>query len=328
MELKPFYHILKDFKFQSGEMLEDIKMEYTTIGKAKRDKQGKIINAVLFLHGWSGDYGSFKRFIGLTEPNQVFDKNEYFIISTTALGSPGSSSPSSSGLGRQFPHYNIADMINAQYRLLKEHLDIDHLLGVVGTSMGGFQSLEWGVSYPNFMDFIINIVTGPAVLGRNLAIFQMMNYNIETHPSYRDGDYIDNPVDLVKNINQLMFLFAFTIPYYHKVFPTHEMLLQALDEQGVEGMKLDARDVVWRNHAAISFDIRSELPKTRAKSLIIGIEGDEYFPPEIEAIPLSESIKNSELFIYKSELGHLGINQVEKMQDEISQFVAKVKKNL
>jgi homoserine O-acetyltransferase len=322
MELLPQHHTLKDFKFQSGEVLEKVKMEYTTLGKAQRDGQGKINNAILFLHGWAGDYNSFKRFINLTEPGQVFDREKYFIISTTALGSPGSSSPSSSGLGKDFPQYNVADMVNIQYRLINEHLEIDHLLGVVGTSMGGFQSLQWGVSYPAFMDFLIHIVTGPAVIGRNLAIFQLMNNLIETDPSYMDGDYQENPLVAVKNLNQFMFLFAFTIPYYHKEFPSQEILLQALDEQGAEGLKLDARDVVWRNRAAISFDIRWELYKTRAKSLIIGIEGDEYFPPEIEAIPLSESIENSQLFIYKSELGHLGINQVEKMKDVILDFIS------
>lgn len=321
MELKPSYYTIKDFEFQSGELLKEITVEYTTIGRARRDKQGNILNGLLFLHGWSGDYTSFKRFIDLTRTGQVFDKDKYFLISTTALGSPGSSSPSNSSLGKDFPQYTVVDMVNAQQRLLKEHLNIKHLQGIIGTSMGGFQSLQWGITHPDYMDFIISLVTSPAVLGRNLAIFQLMNSIIESHPAYRDGEYLENPVDAVKNILGLQFLFAFSESYYIDEFPSQETLIKALDDQIAEGKKLDARDVVWRNNAAISFDVRDQLSKIKAKSLIIGIDGDEYFPPEIDARTIAKSIKKSELFIFKSELGHLGVNQTEKMIDVIYKFI-------
>jgi len=319
---KPSYHILKNFKFQSGEVIKELEMEYTTLGNAIRDEEGRIKNGLLFLHGWSGDYTSFRRFMDLTEPGQAFDKDRFYLISTTALGSPGSSAPSTSISGNDFPKYTIEDMVNAQYRLLKEHMNVDHLLGVIGTSMGGFQALQWGISYSDFMDFIIPIVTSSAVLGRNLAIFALMNSIIEEHPLYKEGKYLDNPA--VKNAFELQFLFVFGASYYNKAFPKRDILLQSLEEQGAEGLKMDARDVIWRNNAAISFDSRDKLSKIRAKAIIIGIEGDEFFPPEIDTIPLSESISNSELFIFKSDLGHLGINETEKMTDVISNFMSRI----
>ncbi|HTX61139.1 MAG TPA: alpha/beta fold hydrolase, partial [Methanobacterium sp.] len=293
---------------------------------ARKDEDGGIINGLLFIHGWSGDYASFKRFYEFTSPGDVFDADEYFIISTTSLGSPGTASPSTTNLGKDFPQYTVTDMVNLQHRLLTEVLGVKHLRGVVGTSMGGFQSLMWSVRYPDFMDFVIDLVTGPAVVGRNLAIFQLTNNIIESHPDYLDGNYRDNPLEALRNANQLMFLFAFTVPYYHEEFHEKELLLNALDEQGDEGMQMDARDVVWRNRAAISFDIRDQMDKIGVKSLIIGIEGDEYFPPEIEAIPLSRSIKNSDLLTYKSQLGHLGINEIDKMRDAIIKLLNEPKK--
>ncbi|MCE5214897.1 MAG: alpha/beta fold hydrolase [Methanobacterium sp.] len=322
MEFKPYYCKLKNFQFQNGEVLDEIIVEYTTMGTAQKDAQGNIQNGLLFLHGWSGDYTSFKRYMDLTLPEEAFDQDKYFLISTTALGSPGSSAPSTSHLKEDFPQYTVKDMINLQHRFLKEQLHIKHLNGVIGASLGGFQSLQWGVTHPDFMDFIISLVTSPVVIGRNLAIFQLMNSIIESHPDYKNGKYIENPVNAVKNIAGLQFLFVFSESYYINEFSSKEMLLKALDEQFTEGMKLDARDVVWRNNAVIPFDLRDDLHKTHAKSLIIGIEGDEYFPPEIDVIPISESIKNSELFIFKSELGHLGINQVEKMKDVFSEFMS------
>jgi homoserine O-acetyltransferase len=323
MEMIPSYSTIKDFVFESGDILEELEVEYYTMGTPRTDDDGKIVNGILFLHGWSGDYGSFKRFIDFTSPGEVFDAREYFIVSPTALGSPYTAAPSTSRLGKDFPHYTVGDMVNVQYRLLNEILEVRHLNGVFGTSMGGFQSLMWSVMYPNFMDSVINLVTGPAVIGRNQAIFQLNNNLIEDHPDYMGGDYQINPVDALKNANQLMFLFAFSTPYYHSEFQEKETLLNALNEQGMEGMQMDARDIVWRNNAALSFDIRDNLDKIKVKSLIIGIEGDEYFPPEIEAIPLSESLQNSVLLIYKSNLGHLGINEIEKMKDALLRFFKK-----
>lgn len=320
--LEPSLEYLKNFEFESGDVLEELKMEYTTFGTAKRDDNGNVTNGVLFIHGSSGDYGSVKRFQPIMGPGKAIDTDRYFIICTSSLGSGGSSKPSNSGFGPDFPRYTVKDMAHAQYRLLNEKLSIKHLKGVVGTSLGGFLSLEWAVRHPDFLDFIIPIVTGPSVRGRNLAMSVLCNSMIENHPDYQHGRYSHNPKDVLENVSKLEFLFVFADSYYHKEFSDDEELLLAFNEQGVEGGKVDANDVVWRNHAAISYNLESELSKIRAKTLIIGIEGDNFFPPELDAIPLSKVIADSELFLYRSRLGHLGINEVEKMESPIERFLS------
>lgn len=49
----------------------------------------------------------------------------------------------------------MADNVRAQYALVTEHLGIKHARAVLGWSMGGAQSYQWGVSYPDFMDVIV-----------------------------------------------------------------------------------------------------------------------------------------------------------------------------
>jgi homoserine O-acetyltransferase/O-succinyltransferase len=321
---QPQYHTLKNFQFQSGAVLEELPVEYSTCGVPKKDSEGNILNGILFLHGWSGDYTSTERYKGLMNQGEVFDRDKYFVISTTALGSPNTASPSTSPLRADFPHYTLGDMVKVQYLLLKDRLKIRHLKGVVGTSMGGFQALEWGVRHPDFMDFLIPIVTSSAVKGRNLAIFKLMNSIIQSHPQYKDGKYLKNPENALENVNKLSFLFAFSPAHYEKEFPHSSMLSEALDEQGVEGRNMDANDVIWRNDAAISFDIRDQISKIRAKTLVIGIRGDQFFPPELDAIPLSESIKNCRLLLFNSSLGHLGINELEKFQKAVEDFISSI----
>ena len=57
-----------------------------------------------------------------------------------------------------FPKFTIRDMVESQYRLLKEKFGIDHVVAVVGPSMGGMQALQWGVSHPDYMDALVAMV--------------------------------------------------------------------------------------------------------------------------------------------------------------------------
>ncbi|GIR71610.1 MAG: hypothetical protein CM15mP74_28610 [Halieaceae bacterium] len=48
-----------------------------------------------------------------------------------------------------------------QHRLLTEHLDIEHLHAVVGASMGGYQTYEWLMMYPDFATHFVPIEGTP-----------------------------------------------------------------------------------------------------------------------------------------------------------------------
>jgi len=47
-------YVAKNFKFRSGELLPELRLHYTTLGKPVRDAQGRVSNAVLILHGTGG----------------------------------------------------------------------------------------------------------------------------------------------------------------------------------------------------------------------------------------------------------------------------------
>ena len=60
-----------------------------------------------------------------------------------------------------FPRFTIRDMVESQYRLATEKFGIKRLVAVAGASMGGFQGVQWAVSYPDFMDSVVAL-TGAA----------------------------------------------------------------------------------------------------------------------------------------------------------------------
>ena len=52
-------------------------------------------------------------------------------------------------------------MIEAQYRLLTEGLQVNHLRLVMGTSMGGMHTWLWGEARHDFMDALLPLASLP-----------------------------------------------------------------------------------------------------------------------------------------------------------------------
>lgn len=322
-EPQPSYFLVKDFRLQSGEVIDEMIVEYGTIGTPRRDADGNITNAVVMPHGWSGDYKQYLLFKGLIGPGLPLDTDKYYVITPTALGSPGSSSPSVSGLGPDFPKYTVVDMIAAQHRLVTEHLKIEHLAGVVGASMGGMQTLVWITRYPDFMDWAIVMATGPAIIGRNAGIFGLMNLVIQADPAYMNGIYREQPKVGMEKAFMGVYLWYFTAAYFQQKYATNDALMQGLKDIGIGSSKMDANDIIWRNEAMTSYDVRSDLANVKARTLVIGVDSDELFTPNEDVLPIVDGIAGAALFTYDSIAGHIGIAiDIGKASTAITQFLA------
>ena len=328
-DVKPQYYTVKDFKLSSGQVLPEMKIEYGTLGTPQKDAAGNIVNAVVWCHGWSGNYlqgtTMYKKIFG---PGNPMDPTKYFIIFPTALGSPGSASPSTSGLGPKFPKYTFVDMINAQYLLVTQHLGIKHLDGVAGGSMGGSQTLQWITQYPDFMDWAIPIATGPSTTGRNVGIWGLMSETIKADPAYMNGEYKQQPKDGLRRAFMGTYLWYFSPAYYQTQFRTPEAVMKGIESAGMGSEKMDANDIIWRNDAYIGFNTTADLSKVKAKTLVVGVNSDELFPPATEFIPIVMGIPGAKLFAYDSMLGHLGnIQDIDKANPVILQFLSQVSKD-
>ena len=133
-----------DLKLESGEAIKDFSISYVTHGTLNAKKS----NAILMVTAISGNHHRLDFMIG---PGKALDPDKYFIVCTDAIANGLSTSPSNSKAQPRmsFPKFTIRDMVESQYRLMKEKLGIDHVVAVVGPSMGGMQVLQWGVSHPD-----------------------------------------------------------------------------------------------------------------------------------------------------------------------------------
>ena len=96
-----------------------------TFGTPIYDDNGAIKNAIVYCHGSLGNYASVKKLAPFLGKNDAFDENKYFFICISALGSPGSCSPSTTDLKNKFPKYSINDVVNFQKKFLSEKFNIE-----------------------------------------------------------------------------------------------------------------------------------------------------------------------------------------------------------
>src|SRR5262245_2271335 len=181
--------VARDFKFSTGEVFPELRIHYTTVGEPTGQP-------VLVLHGTTGSAASMLTpgFAGeLFGAGQPLDAAKYYLIIPDSIGHGKSSKPSD-GLKAKFPRYNYDDMVEAQYRLLKEGLGIRHLRLVIGNSMGGMHTFLWGGKYPGYMDALVPMAAQPSEMAsRNWMMRRLLIETVRSDPDYQDGNYATQP---------------------------------------------------------------------------------------------------------------------------------------
>ena len=190
---------MRDFRFSNGDTLPELRMHYRTLGTPRKDAKGIVRNAVCIGHGTGGSGAQFLRpeFAGeLFGAGQLLDATKYFIVLPDGIGHGKSAKPSD-GLKARFPQYGYTDMVEAQYRLLTEGLQVNHLRLVMGTSMGGMHTWVWGERHPEFMDALMPLASLPAqISGRNRVWRKTLIDAIRNDPAWNGGNYTAQPPSL------------------------------------------------------------------------------------------------------------------------------------
>jgi homoserine O-acetyltransferase len=277
-------YIIRDFRFGDGERLDSLVIHYRTLGTPKRDASGTVRNTVLILHGTTGSGSQFlsPSFAGeLYGTGQPLDTTVYYLVLPDGIGHGQSSRPSA-GLRARFPHYDYADMIEAQHRLLVDHLGVRHLRLVMGTSMGGMHSWMWGERYPGFMDGIVPLASVPTeIAGRNRMFRRMIMEDITSDPAWRGGDY-DAPPPGLRAAMQILFVMTSAPLVQQQAAPTREKADSAIDALlDARVRTMDANDVLYAFDASRNYDPSRGLGLITAPVLAINSADDQVNPPEL-----------------------------------------------
>lgn len=276
---------IENFKFESGEVLPELKLHYAVLGKPVRDDAGTVRNAVLVLHGTGGSGRQFltEQFAGvLFGSGQLLDADKYFIVLPDGIGHGQSSKPSD-GLHARFPHYCYHDMVAAQYRLITEGLKVNHLRLVMGTSMGGMHSWVWGETYPDFMDALMPLACLPVeIAGRNRMMRRMMMDSIRNDPGWNGGEYTMQPRGLESALHTLILMSSSPLQY-QKLAPTRDQADQALERQlKALLIRTDANDMLYQFDASRDYNPAPHLETIQAPMVAINSADDQINPPELK----------------------------------------------
>jgi homoserine O-acetyltransferase/O-succinyltransferase len=296
---------VKDFKFHTGQVLPELKLAYSTVGEPGGEP-------VLVLHGTTGSAASMlnPNFAGeLFGPGQPLDASKYYIILTDAIGTGRSSKPSD-GLRMNFPKYNYDDMVDAQYRLLREHLGVKHLRLVIGNSMGGMQTWMWAQKYPGMMDVAVPMASLPtAMSGRNWMLRRLLTESIRRDPAWNNGNYTAQPPGF-----QLASVFFATATNggnhsYMKAGPNREKADAALEARLKPGaMNADANDHLLQWESSADYNPSPGLEKITATLLAINSADDERNPVELGILDREiKRVKNGRAYVIPASdqtLGH------------------------
>lgn len=294
-----------DLKLQSGSVIADCKVGYRMYGQLNSAKS----NAVLFLT-WFGGVSSNN---AGGDTWKAIDTTRYCLIIVDALGNGISSSPSNSMKqhGLQFPVFTIPDMIESQHQLLTQKFGINHVKAIMGISMGGIQTFQWAVSYPDFADALVPIVGSPQPTSFDLMLYNTFKNIIEADAEYNHGNYKVNPK--ISNANLLWELFL-TTPAERVRTRSHDDFAKWFD--GVKSSQHpDWNDTWYQITAIIAHDIskpfngsmKEAAAHVKAKMVIISSKQDHMVNPT-PAIEFSKLLPNAKLVLIDSDAGHIAAN--------------------
>ncbi len=299
-----------DFTTTEGNIIKDCKIGYRTIGELNADKS----NAVLWPTWFTG---TSEQVISYGFTNSLIDTTGLYIIIVDALTNGVSSSPSNTP---EYPTISIRDMVNSQYSLLVNNLNIDHLYAVMGYSMGGMQTFEWVVAYPEFMDKAISIAGTPKNSSHGILMFQTMTDLMEE--AEQDKQKLDFAYKQAHNI----FLMNINTPEFMTNDISPDSLENYLNDEYSRLIKpedyLGGLNAIIPHDIYISANSNPENIKNiiQADMLVISPTQDHAVNP-IASIELSKTL-NCQLVTLLSNCGHVAVGcEAEKIKKAITTFL-------
>jgi homoserine O-acetyltransferase len=293
-----------DLKLQNGGVIRDCRVGYRTFGTLNHDKS----NVVVF-PTWAG--GTTEQLKGSIGPGKLIDSTSHFVVAIDALSNGVSSSPSNSRLQprMRFPIFSLRDTVESQHELLTKVLKIVHVKAVIGISMGGMQTFQWIVSYPDFMDKAIPIVGSP-----RLAPYDLLLWSAQLEALKRDPN----------SARALDFAFGellLTTPTDYNRRKTREDVFADLEKARNDTKRFEANDKIRQVQAMMALDVARDFGAVKAKVVIVVAKFDHVVTPG----PATEFAKliGAKLIDLDGDCGHLETScESRRLNEAVTQFLA------
>lgn len=328
-----FYKYDKEFELESGEKLPSLTIAYDTYGKRNADSS----NVIWVCHALTANSDVADWWPHTVEQGCFLDPEKYFTVCANFLGSHyGTTGPLSENPATgeawygDFPRITVRDMVRA-HQLLAEYLGIKQVKLLIGSSIGGFQCLEWSVMQPDFAERAAFIATTPRTKPWASAFNESQRMAIESDPSYgeRNAEAGLNGLAIARSIALLSYRGGMAYDKTQEDTNPDEASFERRvhSYQRYQGEKLrrrfNAYSYVRLSEAVDSHNlgrgrgkVEDVLKQIRAKSLVVAITSDILFPPSDHQI-LIDNIPDVEYHLIDSDFGHDGFLVEHKQLNDI-----------
>jgi len=312
---------LGDFKLENGQVIRDCRIGYRTFGKLNEARS----NAIIF-PTWAG--GTSEQLKGSIGPGKLVDSNRYFVIAVDALANGVSSSPSNSKLQPRmnFPGITLRDSVNTQYELATRILKLNHVRAVIGISMGGMQTFQWIVSYPDFMDLGIPIVGSPRLAPYDLLLWQSQLDGIMNDRNWNNGDYTVNPARIPEY--EFSSLLLTTPDHFNKEMTRAKVLDELRQAREAKGGGFDANDKVRQVQAMMALDVSAPFSgsleraagRVKAKVFVVVAKFDHVVTPG-PALEFAQLL-HAKVMVLEGDCGHIATAcEANKLNPAVDEFL-------
>lgn len=326
-----------DFTLENGGVIRGLRIAYHTYGR--RTPRTPV---VWVCHALTANSDVADWWPCTVEAGKFLDPARHFVVCANIVGShygttgpldidPATGQPY---LGT-FPFITVRDMVNAHI-LLAEALGIDRVKALVGSSIGGFQAMEWAIMQPRFMERLVLIATAARSQPWAIALNESQRMAIEVDPTWEqpDAEGGKGGMRVARSIGLLSYR---GIPAYNATQQENDNLykltgFRAATYQQYQGDKLARRFNAFSYYRLTqAFDshnvgrfrggIEKALGRIEARTRIVGITTDIILPVA-EQIFLYRHIPDAELFLIDSEFGHDGfLVEHEKLNELLKPFI-------
>ncbi|MCI1191512.1 homoserine O-acetyltransferase [Calidifontimicrobium sp. SYSU G02091] len=354
---------LPSYTTVGGATIKQVRVGYETYGRLNAAGD----NAVFIAHFYSGTSHAAGRYKpgdaapgywdAIIGPGKAIDTNRFFVVSADTLSNlntkdpnvtttgPSSINPDTGRpYGMSFPVIRMRDSVRVHKALL-DALGVKKLYAVAGASGGAVQTMEWAVTYPDFVERAIAVIPpGLSISPWAIALLEAWVAPIKQDPKWNGGDYYgrDEPRDGVAQALKLVTLTARHWGWAEKAFgykpadparppgdaiENRFLIEDTLVKAGIaRAATTDANHKIYMAKANQLFDVEAEAGRIQAKVLFVPASSDLIFPPERSrkaADKLRSLGKRAEVFEIDGDGGHLdGVLAIGKAADAIRTFLA------
>ena len=311
-----------EFPLERGGSLPGIEIAYHTYGRLNPQQD----NCIWVCHALTANSDVADWWPNTVVNGGFLDPDKYFIVCANILGSCyGSTGPMSVNPDSgqpwydNFPKLTIRDVVRAHI-LLADFLQINKFFSLIGSSVGGFQAIEWAAMQPSRFESLILIATAPYASPWTIAIDETQRMAIKADFTYGEKNPHAGKKGLAaaRAIGLLTYRGAMGYNLTQQDPPAQEVpdYHRACSYQQHQGKKLINRFDAYSYMTILdTFDThdvgrgRNGIPQAlsviKCPVLCVGITTDIIFTPE-EMKNFSNLFSNSRYAEIDSQFGHDG----------------------